>query len=360
MTVTCIPTPVPGQAADEAGSLPFVTVIIPCLNEEKFIEKMLRSVAGNDYPHDRMEILVMDGGSSDGTPDIVARVGREFPFIRLEPNPDRFKPHALNRGIRLARGQIVVRMDAHSTYARTYVSRSVALLTERGVDNVGGLRHTVATPMNLLGKCLAEVYNNRFGAGNATYRTGAATERLVDTVFGGCYRRKLFERIGYFDERLLRGQDREFNARLLRHGGKILFSPQIECWYYARSSFFGHLRYMFTGGAVPFVLNRVVGYRVAGLRNLVPLCFLGALVAPLPASVHYPTCLLLSGAFLGLHLLVGLASTVRASVRSRSLGMALVLPALFLLSHLAYGLGSLWGLVKPIATSAHCRSTASG
>lgn len=196
------------------NSVPLVTIIVPCLNEREFIGACLDSVIANDYPKDRLEILVIDGMSDDGTRAIVEEYAQRHPSIRMVDNPDKIKPRALNIGIQEARGGIIIRMDAHALYEPDYISKSVHYLEEYDADNVGGIRMTLPRSSSRMARAIAHAISHPFAAGNATYRTGAKEIKWVGTVFGGCYRREVFDRIGLFNEALIRGQDREFNVRL--------------------------------------------------------------------------------------------------------------------------------------------------
>ena len=180
---------------EKLNTLPFVSIIIPCYNEKDYIKQCLDSVVAGDYPLDRMEVLVVDGGSTDQTRDILADYSSENPIVRMVDNPHRLKPHALNIGIRNAKGDIVIRMDAHALYDKHYVSRSVRYLDEYKADNVGGIRKTISANSSVLSRSIAASISNPFAAGNATYRTGAKGFRWVDTVFGGCYRQEIFRKI---------------------------------------------------------------------------------------------------------------------------------------------------------------------
>lgn len=176
--------------------LPLVSIIIPCRNEEKFIGKCLDSILVQDYPKDKLEVLVINGMSEDGTKEIVKEYNRRHVFIRLLDNPKKTTPCALNIGIKHARGEIIMRMDARATYEKDYISKRVRCLGECNADNVGGLMIT-------------KPRNNTF-IGNSTFRTASKEPKWVDTVFDGCYRKEVFEKIGLFNEALLRGQGREF------------------------------------------------------------------------------------------------------------------------------------------------------
>ena len=198
--------------------IPEVSVIVPCRNEVKYIAACLDSVLANDYPKERLEVLVVDGMSEDGTRAVVERYARTCPFIRLVDNPRRVTPAALNLGIASARGSAIMIMGAHAAYPSGYISELVTWLRHSGADAVGGRCVTRPGRESVTGRAIAAAVSHPFGIGNSHFRTGAAEPRWVDTVPFGCYRRDVFERVGVFDEELVRNQDDEFNHRILRQG----------------------------------------------------------------------------------------------------------------------------------------------
>ena len=286
-----------------------VTVIVPCRNERKWIGPCLQSIFDNDYPSDRLEVLVVDGMSNDGTRQIVETFAGGHPQLRLLSNEKRITPTALNLGIAAARGGIVMRMDAHVEYPRDYVSSLVRLLEESGADNVGGVCRTLPADESATARAIAVGMSHPLGVGNSHFRIGSREDRWVDTVPFGCYRREVFDRIGLFDEELVRNQDDELNFRLTRHGGRILLSPRIVCKYFARDSLAKLWRMYYQYGYFkPLVVRKVGG--VMTLRQLAPPLFvlllattalagLLGLAAPYPWKIAGPAAfLLVAGSYL--------------------------------------------------------------
>jgi glycosyltransferase involved in cell wall biosynthesis len=336
-------------------------VIIPVRNERDFLAGCLDSVLANGYPQDRLEILVVDGRSDDGGRAVLDSYASRYGAIRILDNPKRTTPAALNAGIGAARGEIVMRLDAHARLSPGYVAQCVAWMEASGADNVGGAMRTVARGSGLLAEAIAAALSHRFGVGNSAFRTAAGEPRWVDTVFGGCYRRAVFERVGLFNERLPRGQDLEFNLRLKRAGGRTLLVPSTRCDYFARSGLRSFLAHNFTNGvwAVrPFFESEIVPVRP---RHLAPLGFVLALLAA-AAAAWWPTAGLTP--LIGLSLGYGgaaLGASLEVSWRRRGGRFVLALPAVFAGLHLAYGLGSLWGLLgatgERLARVVHWRRT---
>jgi succinoglycan biosynthesis protein ExoA len=214
-------------------SAPLVTIAMPAFNEEHYIEACIASVQAQDYPRDRIEILVADGRSTDRTRDLLAALSAADSRIRVIDNPDRLQSAGLNRLIRAARGEVVVRMDVHCEYASTYVRTCVEKLAATGADNVGGAQRAKAK--TAFQRALCAALRSPVGVGGAKYRDATA-EGSVDTVFLGAFRRAIFETIGLYDPRAITNEDAELNQRLLAAGGTIYLSPDIEVYYYPRDS----------------------------------------------------------------------------------------------------------------------------
>jgi glycosyltransferase involved in cell wall biosynthesis len=326
------------------ASSPTVTVIVPCRNERHHIARCLDSILSNDYPKDRLEILVVDGMSEDGTADTVTAYAQRHHSVRLVPNPDRVVPSGLNRGIAEARGEIIVRMDAHNLYPNDYLSVLVGWLERTGADNVGAAIVTLPANDSTMARAIAFAVAHPLGIGNARFRLGVREPTEVDTVPFGCFRRELFQRIGLFDEELVRNQDDEFNARILRSGGRIMLVPGIVSRYYARDSL-GKLARMYFqyGWFKPYVAAKVG--RITTWRQLVPPGFVLALVASaLLTPIWRPAATAFGALAVGYLGAVGWVAAQAARKESTAVGFALfaVLPVL----HFSYGFGYLYGLVR--------------
>jgi succinoglycan biosynthesis protein ExoA len=333
--------------------LPFVSVVIPCWNEGPFIAAFLDSLFAQTYPADRLEILLVDGMSDDGTREIVRRYASGHPGLRMIDNPGHRKPEALNIGIRQATGEIVVRLDVHAVYEHDYLRKCVlALLAHPEADNVGGIRKSLPREDTLIGRALALSTTHPLAAGNAKYRVGASKPQWVDTVFGGCWRREVFDRIGLFDEKLTRAQDREFNQRLRAAGGRILLIPDITCTYYARSGWRDYGSWIFEAGYWPFRASRLVGRWIGGWRNFVPLAFVAGVAGGAALSPRSVVVRRLTGAGLLTYASAVLGASAQLARRERDPGLLLAMPVAFLVTHTVYGVGSVWGLLAPLPSSA--------
>lgn len=212
---------------------PLVTIAIPCLNEEDHIETCVATIAAQDYPRNRMEILVADGGSTDRTLPILRRLAEEDRRILVLHNEGRIQATGLNQIIRRAKGDIIVRMDVHAEYARDYVSKCVEVLERTGADNAGGAQRVKAKTW--FQRALGAALESPLGVGGAAYRS-AEREGFVDTVFLGAFRRSVFEKVGLFDPGAITNEDAELNQRIVAAGGKVYLSRDIVVHYHPRRS----------------------------------------------------------------------------------------------------------------------------
>jgi glycosyltransferase involved in cell wall biosynthesis len=323
-------------------NFPFVSIIIPCRNERNFIEKCLESILGQDYDRNRLEVLVLDGISEDGTNTIVNKYSTKYPFIRVLENPGKIVSKAMNIGIRNARGEAILKMDAHCTYEKDYISKCVRYLDEYAADNAGGICITLPSSNTLVAESVALALSHPFGVGNSYFRIGSREPKFVDTVPFGCYRKEVFEKIGFFDEELIRNQDDEFNLRLIKKGGKVLLAPEIVSYYYARDSLSKLLRMCFQYGYFkPLVARKVGG--VFTWRQLVPALFVGSVLASAALSVVGKPFLWVLLSILSFYVLTNLAVSFDIALK-KGLKYFFALPIVFSTLHVSYGIGYLMGI----------------
>lgn len=316
---------------------------MPIRNEVDFIERSFGAVLTQDYPADCMEVLVVDGMSTDNTREIVERLRSQHSGLSIQvlDNPALIVPAGINRGLQVARGDVIVRVDGHTEIAPDYVRQCVAALKSSSADNVGGRMTAVGkTPF---GKTVALATSTPFGVGGARFHYSDQQE-WVDTVYLGAWRRDVFERIGFFDEEFVRNQDDELNYRLREHGGRILLSPLIKSIYTGRSSPRALWRQYFQYG---FWKVRVLQKHPRQMQPrqfvppmLVAVLLVSGLLAPFFRPVRW--------------LLVLAAGTYAIANLSISLWLAankgwshlLRLPFVFAILHLGYGSGFLVGLIR--------------
>ena len=325
-----------------AAAKPFVSIIVPCRNEAQHVGRCLESVLDGDYPPDRMEVLVVDGRSDDRTSEIVAAYAARYPAVRLIDNPKQITPVALNLGVRAAQGDVVMRMDAHVEYPRDYVTRLVEALDESGADCVGGVIETLPADETPIARAIALGLSHPFGVGNAYFRIGSRQRRWADAVSFGCYRREVFDRIGLFDEDLVRNQDDEFDLRLFKHGGRILLVPEVVCSYYARRTLrqLGRMFYQY-GYFKPLVAKKLG--KIMTARQLAPALLLAALAATGLLGLAWPVARVAFAAIAGGYTVAVLACSIRAALQHGA-RCGLGLAAVFVVLHGSYGLGFLRGV----------------
>jgi glycosyltransferase involved in cell wall biosynthesis len=318
---------------------PFLTIAVPCLNEAAFIEPFVRGLQAQSYPRERMEILVADGGSTDGTRAILERLSREDARVRILDNPRRIQAAGLNLAIRAARGDIIARMDVHADYAPDYLDKCVDVLARTGADNVGGAaRCRAKSPVQ---RAVAAALSSPLGFGGASFRDADA-EGWVDTLFPGAFRREIFDKVGLFDEGAVVNEDAELNQRILQAGGRIYQSREIVVYYYPRDSLAGLARQYFRygqGRARTLLKHR----RFIRLRPALP--FLGLLSGFVAVTVA--PRLAAAGALV--YAVATAAEAMRRATRQEASAAVtwLAFPTMHVSHALGFGVGFLRFLLRP-------------
>ena len=314
-----------------------VTIAMPCLDEERFIEACVRSVLAQDYPKDRIEVLVADGMSMDATREILAKLAAEDPRIRVIDNPERIQAAGMNHIIRAARGDVVVRMDVHCEYANDYVRKCVEVLEQTGADNVGGAQRARAT--TLFQRALCAALESPLGVGGAKYRS-SDNEGFVDTVFLGAFRRRVFESIGMYDPHAITNEDAELNQRIVDRGGKVYLSRDIVVHYHPRESLRALAKQYFKygrGRARTLLKHK----KLLSVRPALPFLMVTGATTLLATSALQPVTPFAFGAY-------ALATAVEAVRVGRDAGLSSipVVWAIFPVLHVSHGVGFAVGLVR--------------
>jgi len=317
--------------------LPMVTIAMPCLDEERFIETCVRSVLAQEYPKDRLEVLVADGMSTDATRGILARLAAEDARICVIDNPDRLQAAGMNRTIAAARGDIVIRMDVHCEYASDYVRMCVAVLERTGADNVGGAQR--ARSNTFFQRALCAALTSPLGVGGAKYRS-SESEGFVDTVFLGAFRRSVFETVGVYDPGAITNEDAELNQRIIAAGGKVYLSPEIVVHYHPRESLRALAKQYFKYGRGRARTLLRHG-KLLSLRPAIPFFMVTGATTLLATSAVQPFTPFAFGAY-------AVATAVEAVRVGRRAGVATipVVWAIFPVLHVSHGVGFAAGLVR--------------
>ena len=315
---------------------------MPIRNEADFIERAIRSILENDYPAEKMDILVVDGMSDDGTREIVQRLSQADGRIRMLDNPRRIVPTAMNLGLKAAKGELFIRLDGHAEIPGDFISKSVQCLAEHPDAWVaGGPIRTVAD--TYAGRAIAAAMRSPVGVGNSRFRLGDY-EGWVDTLAFGVHHKWVVDRVGYFDEELVRNQDDEFNLRIILASGRIWMSKAIQSTYFSRASL-GRLWKQYFQYGFWRIRTLQKHKRPAGIRQVIPLAFVLSLLFPALACLLWRPLLILLAAEIILYMLA-LAIGALDVGRKSGWRYAPIAPLVFALLHFAYGLGSLWGAVR--------------
>ncbi len=315
---------------------------MPVRNEADFIERAIRSVLNNDYPVEKVEVIVVDGMSEDGTREIVRGLSTSDHRIKTLDNPRRIVPTAMNIGLKAARGEFFTRIDGHAEIPTDFIAKSIECLREHPDAWVaGGSINTTAD--SYMGRAIASAMQSPVGVGNARFRLGNH-EGWVDTLAFGTHHKWVVDKVGFFDEELVRNQDDEFNLRITLEGGKIWMSKDIQCTYFSRGSLGKLWRQYFQYG---FWRIRTLQKhkRPASPRQLVPLLFILSLLSLGLAGLTWKLFWIVLAVEAILYFL---ALGIGALDVGRKSGWryAPLAPIVFAILHFAYGFGSLWGLVR--------------
>lgn len=321
-----------------------LSVVIPVFNEEKYLPALLASLLAQDFPHDQWEIIFADGRSSDRTLAMLQDSCNQYSFIRVIDNPRKYVSFGLNEAIRSSKGEVILRLDAHSRYPKDYVRKLYERLISGKSWNVGGVWIIEAANDSAQAKAIAIAIAHPFAAGNAAYKMQGTAAAEVDTVPYGCFRRQVFIDLGLFDEDLIRNQDDELNGRIRNAGYSITLYPDIQIRYTARPTISKLVKMYFGYGLFKPLVNVKLGAPTS-IRQFAP---------PLLALIFLlvPICLFISqslfiASLLGIAFYFALTLLVSLRIGIRH-GLSL-LPYLFIIFpsvHLAYGLGYLMGLIK--------------
>ena len=324
-----------------------VAIIIPTLNEERFISRCLNSIIKQTYEFEKMDVMIIDGGSNDKTKDIVAEYQKSHQNIRFIENKKKIQSVAFNIGFKKSTAPYIIRLDAHAEYDSKYISLCIENLKQdekRG--NVGGRCNILPFNQSLWAQTNAILNHSRFGIGGAAFRVSNEAHN-TDSVPFGAFPRKIIEKIGGMREDLPRGEDNEYNSRIRKAGYKIFFEPNIISSYFARPTLGASCKQMYANG-------NSIGYlyyidrEAIGIRHLVPLLFVVSGLFSIIISVLWsPFCYVFCGG-LALYLIADAIASIMGA--KDNVKCTLPLFILFFCVHVSYGMGTIAGLIKGLKT----------
>lgn len=319
------------------------SIILPAYNEVAYVERALQAVLAQNNVG-KMEILVADGMSTDGTRQIVERIAREHPQanIRIVDNPGKIVATGMNLAMSNAKGEIIIRVDGHCVIAPDYVRKCVEHIEKDGVDGVGGPMASIGETS--VARITAIAMSSPFGVGNSAFRTTTGQTMLADTVPFPAYTREIIEQAGLYDEELVRNQDDEYNYRIRELGGKILLADDVRSTYYSRGSLAKLWKQFYQYG---FYKVRVLQKhpRQMQVRQFVPPAFVAGLVGSLVIGLLWPAAMGLFWVVAGSYVAANVGASVVTAARRGWKSLPL-LPLTFAILHVSYGLGFLVGLAR--------------
>lgn len=316
-----------------------VSIIIPCRNEEMTIGHVLDALYVQQYPRNLLEVVICDGLSTDGTLEKIAQFQANHKDLEIcvIPNPQQQIPGALNLAIKKARGEIILRMDAHSLPREDYIALCVSDLEAGKGENVGGRWEIIPRANTWIARGIARAAAHPLGVGNARYRISGLAG-AVDTVPFGCYYKSLFDRIGLFDENLLTNEDYEFNTRIRRHGGVIWFNPEIVCQYFSQATLAGLARQYWRYGFWKTKMARKYPTSLKP-RQLMPPLFVGGMFLMLLAGLVYHPLLIWFIALFLAYLSIIITASVPVAIKNRDFSLVISVPLAIMTMHGAWGTG---------------------
>ncbi len=331
-----------------------VSIVVPCRNEEAHLSRCIDSLLSTDYGSENIEILIVDGRSTDGSREIIEKYSALHSSVRLIDNPDQITPIAFNKGIKNSTGDYILIVGARHILSENYISVCVDMLkNDPSCGCVGGMVENIFE--NEKSRVIAMAMASPFGVGGGNFRTRKA-DGYVDTVGTPCYRKSLFKEIGYFDEELIRNQDDEFNFRLTKAGYKIFFSAAISIRYFVRADFQKLFRQYFQYGYWKVYVNRK-HKTVTSIRQLVPFLFMLFLSVFIPLSLFSGLAGVVTDSVILLYVLIVALISVRMASSIQTFAYAV---ASFFCLHFGYGLGYYQGIVhflvlnrKPVKAAGH-------
>ena len=331
------------MAENNSKEYPFISALLVTKDEQDYIEMSLMSLIEQTYPKACYEIIVIDGGSMDNTLSIVEGIRKKYSTdqfsIRVYNNPKKILASGWNIGIKTAEGDYVIRIDAHAKASPDFLMESMKTMMKVEADCVGGKLQTKT--LNGNNDTISKVLSSPFGVGNSSFRV-SDKEGYVDTAVYGLYKKVVFEKIGYFNEKYTRNQDLQMHSRIKKSGGKFYFNPKIKCDYYARNTTKKMVKQGFQNGIWNMVLLKEDNSALS-LRHLVPFVFVLFLGCSIVGGIFSRLIRIIGCSVLLLYFILGFIFGVKSGAKGKEI---IKMPFLFFLLHTSYGIGYLFGLFK--------------
>lgn len=321
-----------------------VSFIVVAYNAGSKLENLLKDLEKQDYNHSDIEIILVDSKSSDNTKDVMIefkKLNRSFSRVSVLDNPKKILPCGWNVALAESTGDIILRVDAHSSLPKDFISKNVKRI-EGGEKVVGGHRISIIDENNAWQKTLLIAEKSIFGSGIASYRR-QETEEYVSTLAHAAYSRETFKKVGGYDERLARTEDNEMHYRMKSAGYKFLLDPAIKSYHHARNSLSKMMKQKYLNGYW-IGLTMGISPKCFSIYHFVPLLFVLALIATIIGSFvisSIPLMLLLA-----VYFIFNIINTIFSTIKEKKHFSYLLLPIIFFLLHIAYGWGTLYGLIK--------------
>lgn len=330
-------------------NIPFISIVIPVLNEESFILKCIESLMTQDIGPDSFELIIVDGGSTDKTIEIVKQYKAANKNIKLIHNSKKYTPFAFNLGIKHSSesAKYIAFLNSHAEYSKDRLSKSIHFLKSYNVDAVGGRSIAKSRNNSTLGKAMSLVLRSIFSTGS-TFRSESTEIKLADTASGTLYTKEIINKIGLFNERLICSQDIEYNKRLKKIGGKLLYVPELVTYYKSRADLKSFITHTIRNGQwaiLPFKYSSIIPVSIRHVSPLIiTLLFLFLILLSLLQyiSIYIPLTMFL------LYAIANLLVSTTIAVKKKRLVLIPFLFFSFFSFHAAYALGSLMALYKII------------
>lgn len=321
-----------------------ISIIIPYYNDDKYIAGLIEQIKTNIIK-DEHEVLIIDGKSDCEQRLVIENIAKNNPNIRIVDNQKRITPCAINIGINESKGEYIILLSAHCGIAPNYIQTLVDECKYLNADVIGAIGKMETFKSNHQALAIRYVLSSKFGVGNALYRTGVKMIKEVDTVAYACYRKEIFNKVGLFNEKLIRNQDLEFNKRIKNQNGKIYLTPDTYFVYYARDNYRDFYKNNFGNGywsiVTPYVLRE---FRSESLRHYVPFAFVTTILTSLILSMFFTNALYITLGILLLYLLFVIGNSIDIKLKRDKEARISNLIIAFIVLHFSYSFGSLKGL----------------